>query len=289
MNKREKLITMRDAARINLVVYTPDCPPGRIEGAVLMVHGFGEHAGRYEGLAERFCRRHYLFYVFDQRGHGKTPGRRGVASSYGAMQSDIGEMIGRIRDEYPGVPISLYGHSMGGNLVLHYLISQPCRGVVCAVVSSPWLQLYKPPRAALAAAAGAAAALLPGFAVKASLNLSYLTHDRQIVENLNKDPLYHNKIGARLYFQIDEAARYILENADKLKVKTLMLTAEDDRIISVQAAAQFCGKAGDRVTAITWPGAYHELHNEPNADEVFEAVRGFIRIYTRAFERDCGK
>ena len=287
MIRKEQMITMKDAARVNLTIFEPDGAPCRVEGVVLLLHGFGEHTGRYEALAERFCRRNYLFYIFDQRGHGKTPGRRGVVSSYEAMLSDIDEIRARIMRENPGLPVVLYGHSMGGNLVINYLIKKDCAGIACAVVSSPWLRLYKPVAPALAAAVSTAARFLPSLAVKSALNLSDLTRDKLVVEKTAKDPLYHNTIGAKLYIQLEEAAVYAMENADRLQVKTLLLVAEKDRIVSAQAQSEFAKKAGELVTEVIWPGAYHELHNEPEAEEIFEVVRSFIRIYmSHRTERD---
>lgn len=275
MKKEERMLAMADGARIHLAVFSPE-GPGEPRGAVLLVHGFGEHAGRYGQVAEFFAEKGLTLYAHDQRGHGRTPGRRGVVRSYGALLDDVSEVLGVIRREHPGVPVVLYGHSMGGNVALNYLIGRDTEGIRCAVIGSPWLRLHTPVPKALELVVCRASRMLPALSVRAKLALPMLTHDEKIVERTAHDPLYHNVMGGRLLEGVEAAGENAVRNASKITVPVLLMAAGDDHIVSLDAEREFARKAGDNVTFFEWPGAYHELHNEPERLKILEYAWRFI-------------
>ncbi len=121
-------------------------PEDQPRAVICLVHGMGEHSGRYGHVADRLTQACYSVFAFDLRGHGKSPGPRGHTPSYEALLNDVNFFLNEVDKNFPELPLFLYGHSLGGNLVLNYVISrQPkLKGVI---VTGPWLRLaFEPPR-----------------------------------------------------------------------------------------------------------------------------------------------
>ena len=120
-------------------------PDGKPDAIVCLLHGFNEHSGRYAHLADALIGKAYALIVCDLRGHGKSQGCRGHTPSYDALLDDIDQLYNLAEERYPGVPCFLYGHSMGGNLALNYILSQR-KKPAGAIITGPWLRLsYDPP------------------------------------------------------------------------------------------------------------------------------------------------
>jgi alpha-beta hydrolase superfamily lysophospholipase len=231
------------------------------------VHGLGEHSGRYGHVAEAFGKQGYATLAFDQRGHGKTPGRRGYAPSYDAFLDDIARLIEEAAKRYPDLPRFLYGHSLGGNFVINFALRRK-PGLNGAIATSPALKPgFDPP--SLKVALGKIMALVwPTFTMPNGLDLQGLSRDPNVIQDYTSDPLVHDRISARLGTDILKTGRWALEQAAGFPLPLLLMHGSADRLTSAQASCEFAKMAGERCTLKIWEGFYHELHNEPEKEEV---------------------
>jgi alpha-beta hydrolase superfamily lysophospholipase len=182
----------------------------------------------------------------------------------------INILLDSCRKTFPGIPVYLYGQSMGGGIVLDYLLRNNPK-IKGAIVTSPWLRLSFEPAQISVIMASLLKNLVPGLIQPAGLIVSHLSHDAIVGENFKSDPLTHNKISLSLFHGAMNAAGYSLDHASELRVPTLIIHGSDDLITSPGGSREFAEKSGKAVLRI-WEGGYHELHNEPFKDEVFRFI-----------------
>jgi acylglycerol lipase len=249
-------------------------PGENAQAVVLLVHGVGEHILRYDYWADLFMKEGIAFTGIDLPGHGRSEGRRGNIRSYKKLDEMIGIMLDSCRKTFPGIPVYLYGHSMGGGIVLNYILRMNPQ-IKGAIVTSPWLRLsFEPPRIKVFLASFMKN-LVPGLVQPSGLNVNYISHDAIVVENYNSDPLVHDKISVSLFDSAMKAGKYALEHASELRIPTLIIHGSEDKITSPEGSREFAGKSGKVVLKI-WEGGYHELHNEQFKDEVFRFIMNWI-------------
>ncbi|SFB09762.1 Lysophospholipase, alpha-beta hydrolase superfamily [Cohnella sp. OV330] len=242
---------------------------------VLLVHGMGEHMGRYDHVAAMLNEAGYAALGFDQRGHGRTAGKRGHTPSYEGLLEGVNLLFAEAARRYPGVPVILYGHSMGGNVALNYLLRRK-PNVVGAVIGSPWLRLAFAPPQAQVVIGRLVERLYPGFTNKRPMKVEHLTTDPAMAERYRSDPLGHGHITARFFFGVQRAGPWAIQHADELSVPTLLMHGDDDRVTSVAASRQFAERAGPLCDYREWHGYKHELHNELAREPVLAAIRDWI-------------
>jgi alpha-beta hydrolase superfamily lysophospholipase len=171
---------------------------------------------------------------------------------------------------FPGIPVYLYGHSLGGGIVLDYILRRNPT-IKGAIITSPWLLLsFRPPKIKVIMAS-VMKFILPGLLQPSGLNIQHLSHDEAVVEKYRTDPLVHGKISVSLFHGAMSAAEYSLNHASELKVPVLFLHGSDDQITSPEGSRKFAGKTKLAELKI-WEGGYHELHNEPFNNEVFKYI-----------------
>ena len=242
-------------------------PEQKPKAVVALVHGFGEHTGRYAHVGEALNNSGYALVGFDLRGHGKSGGARGHTPSYEALMDDIADFLAWIEKRYPGSPRFLYGHSMGGNLIHNFSLRRK-PDVVGVIVTDPWLKLAFDPPAMQITLGKLMNNIAPGFTQNSALDTSALSHDQKIVDAYNNDPLVHSKISARLFISIYESGLWALDHAGEFSLPLLLMHGSADRITSFAASAEFAKRAGKSVAWKAWEGCYHEIHNEPEKAEV---------------------
>lgn len=249
-------------------------PEGECRGAIVLIHGLGEHFGRYSAWAGRFVSKKYTIAGADLPGHGISDGRRGHIRSYDLADELIGRLIGRVTDECRGAPVILYGHSLGGGMVLrHLIVKRP--SVACAVVTSPWLKLsFEPPRLKLLLAM-AVKRVLPALVQPSGLVVNYLSRNEDVIKAYIADPLVHDRISVSLFYGAISAATFALKNAGSLNVPLLLMHGGGDMITSPEGSRLFAGSSAKTSLRI-WEGGYHELHNDIISDEVFGFVNGWL-------------
>jgi len=238
---------------------------------VCLVHGHGEHVGRYAHVGETFSRAGYALVGFDERGHGKTSGPRGHVPSYDAMMDDIADFLAMMKTRYPGLPVFLYGHSMGGNQVLNFGLRRKPE-LAGVIATDPWLRLAFDPPAIQVFLGRTMNNIAPGFIQKSGLETAALSRDQKVVDAYITDPLVHDKISARLFVGMYESGLWALDHAAEFSLPLLLMHGTADRLTSYKASREFAEHGGKNITFREWDGFYHEIHNEPEKAEVLKAM-----------------
>jgi len=243
-------------------------PDSNQKAVVILVHGLGEHSSRYSDLADDLVKSGYVLFAFDQRGHGKSSGRRGYAKCDKVLLKDIDFIINEAKKHFKKTPRILLGHSMGGNLVLSYIISKRSSKLKGVVSSSPWIKLQQGPSPLVKGLAKFVLFIFARFRTKTGLNPEDMTHDKPILQKTYEDEYMHNKIGVRLYFSIEESGEAILKNKHKINIPLLIMHGNKDKVTSVQATKKLAKNTSKLTHLKIWDNDYHELFNEVNREEV---------------------
>ena len=275
MNYKSTAYASFDGIKLSGYLWEPKEAP---KALINLVHGFGEYSERYDHWAIRFMEKGYAVHAIDYRGHGKSDGRRGHIKEFEDYLKDMDVLIKKSEKLYPNIPKFIYGHSLGGNIVTNYVLKrQP--NFLGAIFSSPWYKLSFDPSSLMLLMARIMNKVYPKFTQNSKLEVKALSHDKEVVDKYIKDPLVHEKISARMYFEIYKAGNWVLENTDKLNVPALIQHGNDDNLTSYKASKEFFEKAkeqGKNINYKEWDGMYHELHNELEKDAVFEFVFNWI-------------
>jgi len=259
-------------------------PPGDLRarrGVVVLVHGLGEHAGRYEHVARHLNACGLDVVGYDHRGHGRSPGPRGGMSSEACLCADLGRVIYAARHEFPG-PLVLVGHSLGGliagRFVAEGLQAAPApwwRPVDALVMSSPALDPGANALQKLLLAVVAPA--LPDLAVGNGLRASSISRDPAVTAAYAADPLVHDRITGRLGLFIARQGPAVIAAAPRWNTPTLLMWAGADRCVAPRGSAAFAAAAPPSVvTAREWPGLFHEIFNEPEQADVLRAMADWL-------------
>jgi alpha-beta hydrolase superfamily lysophospholipase len=235
-----------------------------------LIHGLGEHTGRYAWVAETLGKQGYSVTGFDFHGHGKSGGQRGHFATFDQALDDIQSAMDYIAHE-EGKPVDfLYGHSMGGNLGINFLLRRKptLKG---AVITSPGLRTYAPTPAWKLTLGKLLYNLLPTFSMDNGLDVNYLSHDPQVKVLYQADPLTHKYISARFGLDFLQAGEWALQNANLLDVPMLIQAGSEDHLVSYQAAKDFADIAKG-CDFIGWDGLYHETHNELEKVKVLDVM-----------------
>lgn len=251
-------------------------PENKIRGVICLIHGLGEHSGRYVNMAQNLTAAGYVLLSYDQRGHGKSSGKRGHTPSYDTLLDDIDCFKSESLKRFPDLPTFLYGHSLGGNLVLNYVLRRRPK-FTGVIVTSPWLKLANDPPALLKMIFRCLNKVWPTFSLPSGLNLEALSRDSKVVEAYKVDPLVHKRISIRLFVTMDQAGLWALENAGNFYLPLLLMHGGSDRITSSQATKQFAAHVPKGCNLKIWEGLFHELHNEPEKEKVIGNIIDWLK------------
>ena len=249
-------LAMPDGQRL----FLRDWPLPQARGAILIVHGLGEHSGRYQRMAQWFNQRGYAVRGYDQRGHGRTPGRRGALRHGDDLLEDLACVYNDYASASPHAPL-LLGHSMGGLVALRTVLDGRI-APPALLLSSPALRSWESPR--MIALARRLSRLTPNLPLRNGLDFDQLSHDREVVAAYRQDPLRHGWITPRLAdFIFRDGARCIADAAT-LSQPTLLLVADSDGIVDPAGSRTFARKAASsgQLTTRFFSTLYHELFNE---------------------------
>jgi alpha-beta hydrolase superfamily lysophospholipase len=249
-------------------------PGEKIRAGIILIHGIGEHVGRYSHWIDRLCENGYGFVGVDLPGHGRSDGIRGHIRNYSLTDEMLDFLIAEYKKTFPGIPVFIYGHSLGGGIVLQYILSKN-PDIKGAIVTSPWLRLSFEPDRKKVILARVIKNLLPSLIQPSGLIVKYISHDQKVVDAYISDPLNHDKISVGLFSSAVSAAQYSLRHAGELKIPLLLMHGSDDQLTSPQGCRDFAAKTKMAELKI-WDGGYHELHNEPFKEEVFSYIAKWL-------------
>lgn len=254
---------------------------------VCLIHGIGEHAGRFHRVADYFNRAGIAVVSMDLRGHGRSKGVRGHCAPREEVLKDIDALIEYAEEFYPGVPIVMYGHSMGGNITLDYRARGGHNDIpVGYVISAPWIRLVRPVTGLLYQIVKLMARIAPSLTIGSACKEEDLGNV-EYVRPYKEDPLVHSRISMLCAYQgftIGQALEKG-ENEDNGRAKKtpcLLMHGDGDKICSVEGSRRFARlQDPEFFTYIEWPGYYHEIHNggpdgQTGEDVILKAVE-FIK------------
>lgn len=266
-----KMLALPDGCRLHV---RDDLPAGPCRGRVLLMHGLGEHAGRYAHVASFFTGRGYAVRRYDHRGHGHSDGARGDVPDSDTLLADAQAVLGDWQPAADEAPPVLLGHSMGGLLAARFAVER-LAPLSALVLSSPalGLRLGGGQRLLLKLMR----ALAPGLALPNGLPARFLSHDAAVVRAYLDDPLVHNKISARLLCAMLDAIEVAQQGAASLELPTLLLVSGDDKLVDPHGSRAFFQRLPAGSSALqVYPQLYHELFNEIGSAPVFADLEHWL-------------
>jgi len=243
--------------------------------AILVLHGWADHAGRWRDVGERLSAAGYSTYVLDLRGHGRSGGRRGHLSRFSQLLGDLQAFrrVVRLRTDRPQL---LLGTSFGGLVALRYLETQPSDPIAGAVVVSPWLGLAFRPPAWKRLVARLFADLWPTLPVPARLDADTLSRDPVVNEAYGADPSVHGLMTPGAWREIQWAQRAVPADGYRIESPLLFLLAGEDRVVDAHLARAFADSLKGPVLVRWYPEMYHEVLHDPQRDTAFGDVVAFL-------------
>ena len=238
------------------------------KGVIIITHGMGEHSMRYLEMVDFYTNEGYTVISFDIRGHGLSEGKRGHTPGYDFLMDDIERVYTQVKNDYPSLPIFLFGHSMGGNLVLNFLLRKP-NSICGAIVTGAYLKLgFEPPRWKIILAK-LSSSIWPTLSQPTELELDALSRNKEVIRKYENDELVHDRITSAFFINVHFAGQYVIDHANEIKTPLLVMHGMEDRLTSPKGSQEFASNAGENVHLKMWDGLYHELHNEPEKQEIF--------------------
>jgi alpha-beta hydrolase superfamily lysophospholipase len=270
-------ITAPDGCRLHLQRW---CATGGARGTVQIVHGLGEHIGRYVAVAQALNAAGWHVLGHDLRGHGRSEGPRGAVPAGPGHLVDLADVIDQAHIQRPHV---LLGHSMGGLIAARFVAeglgpSPPAwfRAPDGLVLSSPALDAGM--NAAQRALLAVLGPLAPGLAVANGLKPAWISRDPNIVRAYVEDPLVHDRVTPRLVRFIVDGGAEVLQAAPRWTLPTLLMWAGADRCVAPAGSARMAATAPPAVlTAREWPGLFHEIFNEPESGQVLRTLTDWLQ------------
>lgn len=245
------------------------------EKIVLIVHGHGEHAGRFQKVAQYFNDKGISVCALTLRGHGKSEGEKGHAPSREQLLEDVEYFIRCVRVQYLEASLYLYGHSMGGNIVLNYLAKDQSEEIEAGIVTSPWIKLaFEPPRWKVTIGNWLADSI-PTLIQSTGLNPENISSITEEVEAYQNDPLIHSKISAKLFSAITKGGEYIIRNPHKFKHSLLVAHGQRDQICSHDASDSFARDV-ELATFKSYPNSKHEIHHDVDFENLMTDILNWI-------------
>jgi alpha-beta hydrolase superfamily lysophospholipase len=261
-----------------LRLFAAEWPVKNPKAVVALVHGQGEHIGRYAHVAEWFNRHSVAFVGFDQQGYGRSEGKRGHVKNLDALLDDIGLLQENTRKMYPDTPLFLYGHSMGGGLALNYVTRRDPL-LAGLIVTAPWIRLAFEPPFVKVVAGKVLKKFMPALTLPTGLVANFLSHDEAVVQAYKSDPLVHDQLSAAAGIALLEAAQWLDKYSGVFSIPVLLMHGGADKITSAAATKAFFGRVAGEVTYREWPGLYHEIHNEREKEQVFEYTLAWMKKF----------
>jgi alpha-beta hydrolase superfamily lysophospholipase len=267
---------LTDAGDLFQQAWLPEQPA---TAALLLVHGFGEHSGRYAHVAAHFVAAGYAVYALDHDGHGNSPGTPGFVERFSRYTDGVAALLQHVREQQPGVPLFLVGHSLGGLISATFLLQHQQEFAGC-VLSGPALASDAAPPAWLLAVNRVLAIMLPRLGML-KLDATAVSRDPEVVKRYLADPLvYKGKLTSRLINEMFKTMRVVTDGAPGVTLPMLIMHGEADTLVSPSGSEQLYELLGstDKTLKI-YPGLYHEIFNEPEQRQVLDDMLAWLEAH----------
>ncbi|GLQ21069.1 alpha/beta hydrolase [Algimonas porphyrae] len=264
-------LTAADGTRLSARHWAAQTP----HAALALIHGFGEHSGRYGDMGQHLAANGIDVFAVDLRGHGKSDGKRGVIRSFDDFRADIAALLDHAHSQRKSGPLILFGHSMGGGIVLDHGL-RPDPGVDGIIASAPLIAPSEPVKGVQRSLVTGMSKLFPSLTMKqpiAGSKISTLAEEQAAYE---QDPLNHGQLGLRTAVEIIEAGEKLTEAAADWSLPLLMLHATGDQLTDY-AASQAFGTAA-RADFRAFDKVEHELHNDTTRAQIYAAITDFVDL-----------
>lgn len=252
------------------------------KGVVLLVHGLGEHSGRYQHVAEALNASGIAVIAPDHLGHGQSPGPRCHIDSFGEFFTPLDELRDIIDRDFPNLPCFLLGHSLGGLIVGTYLALSPERQsrFAGAAFSGAAFEVEQPPAPVAIFINKVLASLLPRLGVL-QLDPSEVSRDPQVVRRYREDPLVHDgKVSARLVVELFASMQALADAAASITIPVLIMHGESDVMTAPVGSQHFFDRvASEDKTLRLYPGLFHEIFNEPEQERVLGELCNWLNAH----------
>ncbi|MFU8773595.1 MAG: lysophospholipase [Anaerolineales bacterium] len=261
------------------IYYQAWLPEGDVKAVLLIVHGLGEHSGRYMNLVNHFVPLDYAVYGLDHIGHGKSEGTREFVQSFEDFTTTLTKYYNMVTEWQTGKPVFLVGHSMGGLIASHYLLDYQAN-FKGAIISAPAVKVSDSISPTTITLGKILSALAPKMGLL-GLDANGISRDKEVVEAYVNDPLvFHGKTSARLAAELLKAMLRVTAEAHKITLPLLILQGGEDKLVDPDGAQMLYDKASsDDKTIKVYEGLYHEVFNEPERAIVFKDVETWLAAH----------
>lgn len=272
MNQQEAHFRGADGLDLHYQSWAPDGDPRAV---VAIVHGLGEHGGRYGTIANRLVPAGYKLYAFDHRGHGRSPGPRGHVNRWQDFREDVRAFLTLIRKQEAGKPLFLFGHSLGGLIALNFALHEPA-GLDGLIISAPGLDTSGLSPTMLRIA-GVLSRVAPKISLATGLDPAGISRDEAEVKAYKIDPLVHGKGTPRLAVEGRAAIEWTLAHADELRLPFLLYYGTADRLVPPGNARRLFDRvSSEDKTLYEYEGSYHESHHDLERDKVLSNLQAWL-------------
>lgn len=242
-------------------------------GQIILIHGLGEHSGRYANLAAYMNGMGWNVAAMDLPGHGKTAGRPGYVRNWHSLVSALENFIRHRR--IAGLPLYLYGHSLGGALALQIAIRKS-RQVSGVIASAPPIRIVQEVSGWKPVAAKLIGPIIPWLRFSSGIDAEFLSRDKQVVKDYLNDPLVSSRVSSALGLGVLEIGPRLLECAGELDIPALIMHGDADQVADISGSREFCKGAGESCQLLEFPGFYHELHNDIGGRQALAAAAAWL-------------
>ncbi|HYZ82484.1 MAG TPA: alpha/beta hydrolase [Solirubrobacteraceae bacterium] len=261
-------------------------PGGVVRGVVVLVHGAGEHSGRYGHVVSRLVAEGYAVHALDHRGHGRSDGPRAFIEDLDHAVADVDTLVDRAAAAQPGLPVFMLGHSLGVLISVRYALAHQER-LAGLILSGALAAIYPVPRAL--ELVGRAASVLAPRAPLIAIDASLVSRDPAVVEAYRADPLvHHGKLPARTAAQIADAVASLPETVGAITVPALILYGTADGLCPPAGSEMLAQRIGSaELTVKAYEGLFHEILNEPERDAVLDDIVAWLTARVRPGDPDA--
>ena len=254
--------------------------PEDTQAVVILVHGMGEYSRRYERTVVPVLLKCSVAVIsYDQFGHGHSQGKKGHHPGFNYLLDSIDRMLDKAKKLFPSKPIFLYGHSMGGNVVINFTLRRK-HDLTGTISTSPFLKLaFEPPQWKMTFGK-IIDKVFPSITMPNELDLKFLSKDQHEIDAYKNDPLIHDRVSTKYSLELMKTGEWAIEHAGSLTTPLLLMHGTKDQITSPLASEEFAKRAKEKVTFVPVENGYHELHHDLEKDMVLGQICRWIEDHT---------